>query len=64
MPLPLTFLRSKKKKGKQKQKETVSKQKLLKGCHQSQNVSVSAILECLEFKNISYRPTMVAHNTF
>ena len=25
-------------------------QKLLKGCHQGQNVTVLAILECLEFK--------------
>ena len=44
------FLRSKKK-GKQKKKEKVLKQKLLKGCHQGQNVTVLAILEHLEFKH-------------
>ena len=27
-------------------------QKLLKGCHQGQNVTALANLECLEFKNI------------
>ena len=49
--LPHAFLRNKKKKGKQRKKERVSKQRLLKGCHQGQNVTVLAILECLEFKN-------------
>ena len=46
-----TFLGSKKKKGNQGKKERFLKQKLLKGCHQGQNVTVLAILECLEFKN-------------
>ena len=32
-------------------KERISKQKLLKGCHQGQNVAVLAILERLEIKN-------------
>ena len=59
-----TFLRSKKKKGRQREKERVSKQKLLKGCHQGQNIIVLTILERLEFQNFSYRPTMVADNTF
>ena len=36
--------------------------KLLEGCHQSQNVTVLAILERLEFKTFSCRPTMVAGN--
>ena len=40
-----TFLYSKKKKGKQGKKERFSKQKLLKSCHQGQNVTVLAILE-------------------
>ena len=39
-------------------------QKLLKGCHQGQNITVLAILECLEFKNFSCQPTVVASNTF
>ena len=37
--------------GKQRRKNIrVSKQKLLKGCHQGQNVTVLAILERLEYK--------------
>ena len=48
---PPTFLFSKNRKGKQrKKKERVSKQKLLKGFHQGQNVTVS---EHLEFKYFS-----------
>ena len=39
-------------------------QKLLKDCHQSQNVTVLAILERPEFKHFSCRLTMVANNTF
>ena len=50
------------KKGKQREKR-LSKQKLLKGCHQGQSVTVSAILERLEFKIFSGLPTMVADNT-
>ena len=57
---PATFLRSKKKRGKQRKK----KQKLLKGCHQGQNVTVLAILERLEFKKFSYRTTMVTENNY
>ena len=53
---PLHFLLSNEKKGKDK-KERVSKQKLLKVCHQ-------AILERLEFKNFPCRPTVVAGDTF
>ena len=52
------------KQGRQHRKERVSKQKLLKGCHQGQNIIVLAILECLEFENFSSRPTMMADNTF
>ena len=37
--------------GNQGKKERFSKQKQLKGCHQGQNVTILAILECLEFKN-------------
>ena len=58
------FLHSKEKKRKQRKKGRVSKQKLLKDCHQGQNVTVLAILERLEFKNFSSWPTMVADNTF
>ena len=61
-PHPI-FLRSKKKKGEQK-KERISKQKLLKGCHQGQQVTVLAILERLEFKQFFSQPTTVADNTF
>ena len=57
-------LQSKKKKGKQKKKKKVSKHKLLKGRHQGQNVTVSAILERLELKIFSCRTTMVADHTF
>ena len=46
-----TFLRSERKKGNKGGKERLSKQKLLKGCHQGENVTVLAILERLEFKN-------------
>ena len=45
-----TFLGSKRKRGKERKRERVSKQKLLKGCHQGQNVTALAILERLEFK--------------
>ena len=66
MPFYLLFLKSKakRKKGDKGKKERVSKQKLLKGCHQGQNIIVLAILERLEFENFSCRPTMVADNTF
>ena len=47
-----------------RKKEGFSKQKLLKGCHQGLNVTVLAILECLEFKKFSCQSTMVADNTF
>ena len=49
---PPTFLFSKNRKGKQrKKKERVSKQKLLKGFHQGQNVTVSVMVTIL-FKSI------------
>ena len=51
-----------KKEGKYREKERYSKEKLLKGCHQGQNDTVLAILECLEFKNCSCRSTMVTGN--
>lgn len=44
-----------KNKGKQ---ERFSKEKLLKGC-QVQNVSVLAILECLEFQKFPCEPTII-----
>ena len=62
-PSPLFCVAKRKKEAKGK-KERVSKQKLLKGCRQDQNVIVLAILERLEFENFSCRPTMVADNTF
>ena len=63
MAAPL-FCVAKRKKGDKGKNERVSKQKLLKGCHQGQSIIVLAILERLEFKNFSCRPTMVADNTF
>ena len=60
--LPL-FCVAKRKKGIKGKKERFSKQKLLEGCHQYQNVTVLAILERLEFKKKFYgRSTMVADN--
>ena len=59
-PRPNPFLAQKKKQGK---KERVSKQKLLKGYHQGQNVTILAILEFLEFKSFSCQPTTVVDNT-
>ena len=56
--------RTKNKKQSKEKKRKVSKKKLLKDCHRSQNVTVLIILERLEFKNFSCRPTMVANNTF
>ena len=47
------FFQEKRKKGNGGKKESVSKQELLKACHQGQNVIVLAILERLEFKNFS-----------
>ena len=41
-----------------KGKKRISKQKLLKGCHQGQNVTVLTILERLEFKKFSCRPIL------
>ena len=58
------FCVAKRKKGEKGKKERVRKQKLLKGCHQGQNVTVLAILKCLEFKIFSCRATMVADNAF
>ena len=59
---PLFWVANTKKGGKSK-KEWVSKQKLLKDCHQGQNI-VLVILKHLEFENFSCLPTMVADNTF
>ena len=58
-----TFLRSEKKKG-GKKKKRVSWQKLLKGRHQGQNVTVLGLLERIEFKNFSCQPTMAVDDTF
>ena len=49
MASPL-FSVAKRKKGNKEKKERVSRQKLLKGCHQGENVTVLAIIERLEFK--------------
>ena len=58
------FCVAKRKTGEKREKQRVSKRILLKGCHRGQNVTVLTILERLEFKNFSCRPTMVADNTF
>ena len=59
------FFRTKEKKKKRHKgkKERFSKQKLLNGCHQGQNIIVLTILESLGVKNCSCRSTMVADNT-
>ena len=49
---------------KRKKREKGEKDKISKGCHQDQNIIVLAILERLQFKNFSCRPTMVVDNTF
>ena len=41
-----------------KRKKIIPEQKLLKGCHQGQNVTVLTILERLEFKKFSCRPIL------
>ena len=48
-PHSIFCLEKKKKKGRTKERKS-SKQKILKGCHQGQNVTLSVILERLEFK--------------
>ena len=66
MPLPpvLIFSRNKKKKGTHRKKKKASKQKPLKGHHQTQNVNVLVILERLEFKNFTFWSAMVSNKTF
>ena len=59
---PQLYCIAKRKKGNKKKKERESKQKLLKGCYQGQNVIVLAIPERLEFKSFSCRSTMAADN--
>ena len=44
------FCVAKRKKGDKGKKERASKQKLLKGCHQGENIIILAILEHLEFE--------------
>ena len=46
-----TFCAAKRKTGSKRKKERVSKQKLLKGCYQGQNVILIAVLERPQFKN-------------
>ena len=58
-PSPFFFCVAKRKKGDKSKKERVSKQKLLKGYHQGQNIIVLAILERLEFESFSCRPTIL-----
>ena len=58
------FCVAKRRKGEKREKQRVSKRILLKCCHRGQNVTVLTILERLEFKKFSCRPTMVADNTF
>ena len=58
LPPPL-FCVAKRRKGNKGKQERVSKQKLSKDSHQGQNVTVLAILERLEFKDFSCRPTLL-----
>ena len=66
VPSPYFFTqqKQKRKKGKQRQKRKSLKAETFKRFHQGQNVTVLPILECLEFKHFSCRPTMVADNAF
>ena len=57
--LPPLFCVVKGKKVNKVKKGRVSKQKLFKVCHQGQNITVSDILESLEFKIFSCRPTIL-----
>ena len=59
---PPLFCVAKRKNGSKRKKERVSKQALLKSCHQGQNVIVITVLEPLQSKNC--RPTMVTGKTF
>ena len=61
---PTFFGVEKRNKANKGKKERVSKQKLLKGCHQGQNVTVLAILERLELKKKFLLANAVADNTF
>ena len=63
MPSPTSFLPffSEKIKGNKGEKERVSKQKLWKGCHEGQIVTVLAILERLELKKLSCHPAIVQY---
>ena len=62
MVTPSFFCSKKKKREIKVKKEKVSRQKLLKGCHQGQIITALAILERLEFKDFSCRPTMVTYS--
>ena len=61
---PPLFWVAKRVKGKEWKKERVSKQKLLKGCHQGENITVLAIVERLQFENFCCRSTKVADNMY
>ena len=58
------FFAQQKEKEKQSKKRKSLKAKLLKDCHQSQNVTTLAILERLEFRNFPCWPIMVADRYF
>ena len=60
---PPLFCKQKEERKIKEKKERHSKQKLLRGCHQAQNVTVLAILEGLKFKIFPFRPTMLADGT-
>ena len=53
--VPPTFCVAEGKKGDKGKKERISKRKLLKSCHQGQNIALLAILEGLEFENFFVR---------
>ena len=57
---PTLFSVARRKKGNKKKLEGVSKQKLLKGCNNGINITVSVILERLKFNNL----IIVAENNF
>ena len=60
--MPPLFCIAKRKKGDKAKKERVSKQKLLKGRHQGQNIIILTILERLTFQcSMAHPPTPSPH---
>ena len=61
---PQLFCVAKRKRGNNGEKRKSFQAETLKGCHEGKNITALAILERLEFKIFSFRPAMMADNTF